>query len=111
MLALGVGFWILLLAEPHHVYALIVAAIFIAGFGNGLSYLAGLNIVNTIAPPEHRAETLSAFLVVCYLGSAFQRWPSASPPTMSAFTPISPVGNSAWRSRRCHDSYRRRSAI
>jgi MFS family permease len=58
----------LLLAEPHHVYALIVVAIFIAGFGNGLSYLAGLNIVNAIAPPEHRAETLSAYLVSCYLG-------------------------------------------
>lgn len=68
MLALGAGFWILLLAEPHHVYALIVAAIFIAGFGNGLSYLAGLNIVNTVAPPDHRAETFSAFLVSCYLG-------------------------------------------
>lgn len=68
MLALGVGFWILLLSEPRHVYVLIAVAIFIAGFGNGLSYLAGLNIVNTIAPPEHRAETLSAFLVVCYTG-------------------------------------------
>jgi MFS family permease len=50
------------------VYVLLIAAIFIAGYGNGLSYLAGLNIVNNIAPPEHRAETLSAFLVVCYLG-------------------------------------------
>lgn len=68
MLFLGVGFWILLLAEPHHVYALIAVAIFVAGFGNGLSYLAGLNIVNAIAPPDHRAEMLSAFLVVCYIG-------------------------------------------
>jgi MFS family permease len=68
LLGLGAGFWILLLAEPHHVYVLLIAAIFIAGYGNGLSYLAGLNIVNNIAPPEHRAETLSAFLVVCYLG-------------------------------------------
>jgi MFS family permease len=68
LLGLGVGFWILLLSEPQHVYALLVLAIFIAGYGNGLSYLAGLNIVNTIAPPDHRAETLSAFLVVCYLG-------------------------------------------
>ncbi len=68
LLGLGAGFWILLLAEPHHVYALLIVAIFIAGLGNGLSYLAGLNIVNTIAPPDHRAETLSAFLVACYLG-------------------------------------------
>jgi len=68
LLALGGGFWVLLFAVPSHVYALIAVAIFIAGFGNGLSYLAGLNIVNAIAPPEHRAEMLSAFLVVCYTG-------------------------------------------
>jgi MFS family permease len=68
MLALGAGFWVLLLAAPYHIYALLAVAIFIAGVGNGLSYLAGLNIVNAIAPPEHRAETLSAFLVACYLG-------------------------------------------
>lgn len=68
MLGLGAGFWILLFAAPYHAYALLVMAIFIAGFGNGLSYLAGLNIINAIAPPEHRAETLSAFLVACYLG-------------------------------------------
>jgi len=68
MLCLGAGFWILLFAAPHHVYALLVVAIFVAGFGNGLSYLAGLNIINAIAPPDHRAETLSAFLVVCYVG-------------------------------------------
>jgi MFS family permease len=68
MLGLGAGFWLLLLAEPHQLYALIVVAIFVAGFGNGLSYLAGLDIVNRIAPPEHRAETLSAYLVSCYLG-------------------------------------------
>lgn len=68
LLGLGAGFWLLLLAEPRHAYALIVVAIFVAGFGNGLSYLAGLNIVNAIAPPEHSAEMLSAFLVSCYLG-------------------------------------------
>ena len=68
MLCLGAGFWILLFAEPQHLYALLVVAIFVAGLGNGLSYLAGLNIVNAIAPPEHRAETLSAFLVTCYVG-------------------------------------------
>ena len=68
MLCLGAGFWILLLAEPYHAYVPVAVAIFIAGFGNGLSYLAGLNVVNSIAPPEHRAETLSAFLVFCYLG-------------------------------------------
>ena len=68
MLALGAGVWILLLAVPQHIYALVAFACAIAGLGNGLGYLAGLNIVNAIAPPEHRAETLSALFVASYLG-------------------------------------------
>jgi MFS family permease len=68
MLALGSGLWLLLIAVGLHAEVLVGIASFIAGTGGGLSYLAGLNIVNAIAPPEHRAETLSAFLVACYLG-------------------------------------------
>lgn len=68
MLALGGGTWLLLLAIPYHQYALVALATLIVGVGGGLSYLSGLNIVNTIAPPDHRAELLSAFLVACYLG-------------------------------------------
>lgn len=68
MLALGAGVWVLLLAVPEHIYVLVALACAIAGLGNGLGYLAGLNIVNAIAPPEHRAETLSALFVASYLG-------------------------------------------
>lgn len=68
MLALGAGIWLLLIAIAVHSEALIAPACLIAGAGGGLSYLAGLNIVGSIAPPEHRAETLSAYLVACYLG-------------------------------------------
>lgn len=68
MLALGGGTWLLLIAIPYHQYALVALATLIVGVGGGLSYLAGLNIVNSIAPPDHRAELLSAFLVACYLG-------------------------------------------
>jgi MFS family permease len=68
MLALGGGLWLLLLAVPQHQYAVIVLATLAVGVGNGLSYLAGLNIVNAIAPPEHRAELLAAFLVATNLG-------------------------------------------
>jgi MFS family permease len=68
MLALGAGLWLLLIAVPYHLYPLICVAIAIVGAGNGLSYMAGLNIVNRIAEPEHRAELLSAFLVVTNLG-------------------------------------------
>ncbi|MDQ6825291.1 MAG: hypothetical protein M3007_07500 [Candidatus Eremiobacteraeota bacterium] len=38
------------------------------GIANGLSYLAGLRIVQEIAPPDHRAEVTSAFLVASYSG-------------------------------------------
>ena len=68
MLALGAGVWTLLLSVPDHIYVLLALACVIAGLGNGLGYLAGLNIVNAIAPPEHRAETLSALFVASYLG-------------------------------------------
>lgn len=68
MLALGAGLWLLLVAVAFHAYALVALATLVAGAGGGLSYLAGLNIIGKIAPPEHRAETLSAFLVACYLG-------------------------------------------
>ena len=68
MLALGAGLWLLLIAVPYHVYPLICIAIVLVGAGNGLSYMAGLNIVNRIAQPEHRAELLSAFLVATNLG-------------------------------------------
>ncbi|HTZ54390.1 MAG TPA: MFS transporter [Candidatus Acidoferrum sp.] len=68
MLALGAGLWTLLLGVPDHIYVLLAVACVVAGLGNGLGYLAGLNIVNAIAPPEHRAETLSALFVASYLG-------------------------------------------
>lgn len=68
MLALGGGVWLLLLAVPLHAYALLALATIVVGAGGGLSYLAGLNIVGAIAPPERRAEVTSAFFVACYLG-------------------------------------------
>ncbi|HTU71713.1 MAG TPA: MFS transporter [Candidatus Baltobacteraceae bacterium] len=68
LLTLGVGLWTLLLAVPHNALVLLALGVAIAGFGNGLGYVAGLNIVTAIAPPEHRAETLSALFVASYLG-------------------------------------------
>jgi MFS family permease len=68
MLALGAGVWLLLIAISLRAELLIALAALIAGAGGGVSYLSGLSIIGTIAPPEHRAETLSAYLVACYLG-------------------------------------------
>ncbi len=68
MVALGAGVWLLLLGIALRSEALIALASLIAGAGGGLGYLTGLGIIGVISPPEHRAETLSAFLVACYLG-------------------------------------------
>jgi hypothetical protein len=60
--------WILILGVALHAFVLVALATLIAGGGGGVSYLAGLNIVNTVSPPDQRAGTLSLFLVACYLG-------------------------------------------
>ena len=68
MAALAAGLWMLQIGVAMHEYLLIASSVLIAGAGGGLSYLAGLNIAGAIAPPDHRAEILSAFAVACYLG-------------------------------------------
>lgn len=70
MVAMGSGIWLLLLAIALHSELLIAFATLLAGAGCGISYLTGLGVVGAIAPPEHRAETLAAFLVSCYLGAS-----------------------------------------
>jgi len=68
MLAMGAGVWLLLIAVALRAELLIAISALIAGAGGGLSYLTGLGMIGEIAPPEHRAETLAAYLVSCYLG-------------------------------------------
>lgn len=68
LVAMGAGIWLLLFAVALHAYVLIGVAAILSGGGAGLAYLAGLNVVGTLAPPDHRAETLSAYMVACYLG-------------------------------------------
>ncbi len=96
MLALGAGVWLLLIAISLRAEVLVAIAALIAGAGGGVSYLAGLNIIGAISPPEHRAETLSAYLVACYLGFSipalgigiaatyFGLTPPSSPPRSSS---------------------------
>jgi MFS family permease len=68
MLALGAGMWLLLIAISLHAELLVAIAALIVGAGGGVSYLTGLGMIGAIAPPEHRGETMSAYLVACYLG-------------------------------------------
>jgi MFS family permease len=47
--------------------ALLVAGGLVAGFGQGLSFRAGLGAVNAAAPADRRAEVASSFFVVAYV--------------------------------------------
>ena len=45
-----------------------VVATICCGIGVGLVIMGALAMVNRIAPPEHRGETLSSLFVAAYLG-------------------------------------------
>ena len=47
--------------------ALLVAGGLVAGFGQGMSFRAGLTAVNLAAPEDHRGEVASSFFVVAYV--------------------------------------------
>jgi len=68
ILTVGGGVWMLLLAVPLHAVALVAVSTLAVGIGGGLTYLAGLNVIGAVAPPDHRAELMSAFFVACYIG-------------------------------------------
>jgi MFS family permease len=68
LLSVGAGVWLLLLAVPLHAVVLVAISTLAVGAGGGLSYMAGLNVIGAIAPPDRRAEVTSAFLVACYIG-------------------------------------------
>ncbi|MBO0817847.1 MAG: MFS transporter [Actinobacteria bacterium] len=63
------GFVLLILAGTAASLALLLAATLVAGAGQGLAFLAALTEVNRIAPAKSRANVLSSFYVVTYLGT------------------------------------------
>lgn len=63
------GFVLLIVAGSAASLALLLAATLTAGVGQGLAFLAAITGVNEIAPPERRADVLSSFYVVTYLGT------------------------------------------
>ncbi|HVX33269.1 MAG TPA: MFS transporter [Solirubrobacterales bacterium] len=65
---LAAGLALLILAGAADSLPLLLAAIAVAGAGQGLTFLAGLAAVNDAAPPERRGEVVSTFYVVVYLG-------------------------------------------
>jgi MFS family permease len=68
LLLLGTGLILLAVAGGASSLALLLVATALAGGGQGLVFLAGVTEVTAVAPPARRAEVMSAFYVVVYLG-------------------------------------------
>lgn len=66
VLALGMGVLIAGLQAPS--LALLVLGGVVGGFGQGLSFRAGMAGLNAVTPPAHRGEVTSLFFVVLYVG-------------------------------------------
>lgn len=48
--------------------AIFLAGIVVGGVGTGLAFMGSLAVINQVAPPERKAEMVSAFFVVAYIG-------------------------------------------
>jgi MFS family permease len=67
---LGLGLGLLLSAEARRSMTLLMIATVVAGAAMALGYRGSLQIVNEIAPPEHRAEIVSSYLLVCFTANS-----------------------------------------
>jgi MFS family permease len=65
---LATGLILLATAGAVSSLPLLLAATAIAGVGQGLTFLAGITDVTAAAPPDRRADVLSSFYVIVYLG-------------------------------------------
>ncbi len=61
---------LLIAAELMRSMPLLIVAAAVGGAAMSLSYRGSLQVVNEIAPQEKRAEVVSSYLTMCYLGNA-----------------------------------------
>jgi MFS family permease len=66
--SLLLGLVLLMLGLGFKELSVFVTGTIASGIGVGLVLMGALATVNQLAPPEHRAETLSAFFLAAYLG-------------------------------------------
>jgi MFS family permease len=64
------GVVLLASAEAFRSIFLLVVAAVVGGSAMALSYRGSLQVVNEIAPQDKRAEVVSAYLLMCYLGNS-----------------------------------------
>jgi MFS family permease len=84
-----VGLVLIVLALGTDSLPLFIAGAVVGGAGSGLAFMGSLTLINRLAPAAERAETVSAYFVVCYLAislpviglgfatQAFGRYPAA----------------------------------
>ncbi|MEU7486910.1 MFS transporter [Streptomyces sp. NPDC042319] len=65
---LAAGLTLLALAGGLSSLTLLLLATVVAGFGQGFAFLGGLTAVSQAAPADRRADVLSSFYVIIYLG-------------------------------------------
>jgi len=75
--AMFAGLWLLppslallLWAQVAKSFALLIPATALCGIASALSFRGSLQEVNRMAPPDKRAELLSAYLLCCYTGNS-----------------------------------------
>lgn len=64
------GLALLVGAEALRSLACLITAAILAGAAMALSYRGSLQVVNEIAPQTKRAEVVSSYLLMCYLGNS-----------------------------------------
>jgi MFS family permease len=84
-----VGLLLIVLALRADSLPLFIAGVLAGGAGSGLAFMGSLTLINRLAPAADRAQTVSAYFVVCYLAisvpviglgfaaEAFGRYPAA----------------------------------
>ncbi|WP_323748183.1 MFS transporter [Catenulispora rubra] len=65
---LATGLIALAIAGSASSLPLLIGATAVAGLGQGLTFLGGLTAINSAAPAHRRADVLSSFFVILYLG-------------------------------------------
>jgi hypothetical protein len=63
----GVG--LLVAAQAFQSFPILLAGVGITGVAAALGYRGSLQVINEIAPEERRAEVISSFAIVCFLGN------------------------------------------
>lgn len=70
LVLLVIGLGLLVLTEIAKSFWLLGFATLVTGASMGLSYRGSLQIINTIAPADRRAELVAAYLLACYTANA-----------------------------------------